>query len=58
MFDKAIDNFLTALKFIPDWLFMSKMIKKLHGTLFADYYILFFDEDTGSFIFLMMKWVY
>ena len=29
MCDKAVDDFLAALKAVPDWFITSKMIKKL-----------------------------
>ena len=48
MCDKAADDFLPALKFVPDWFVSSKMIKKLHDTLFADNDILFFGEDSSN----------
>ena len=51
MFDKAVNNFLSALKFAPDWFVTSKMIKKLHNALSADDGILSFDEDSGDFTF-------
>ena len=41
--DKAVDYFLPALKFVPDW-FTSTMIKKLLTTLYADANILYFNE--------------
>ena len=41
--NKAVDNFLQALKFIPDWFVEIKMIKKLHNALFTDDDIHFFD---------------
>ena len=48
MCDKAADDFLPALKFVPDWFVSSKMIKKLHDALFADNDILFFGEDSSN----------
>ena len=47
MCDKAVDNFLSALKFVPDWFVTSKMIKNLDDAIFSDD-ILFFDEDSGN----------
>ena len=41
MCNKAVDDFLQALKFVLDWFVTNKTIKKLH-VLFADDYILFF----------------
>ena len=42
--DKAANDFLSALKFLPDWFVTSKMIKKIDDVLFAYDDILFFDE--------------
>ena len=44
--DKAVDNFLQALKLVTDWFVTSKIIKKL-----ADDNILFLDENSGNVIF-------
>ena len=38
----SIDDFLSPLKFVPDWFVTSKIIEKRHTALFADDYILFF----------------
>ena len=51
MCDKAVDNFLPTLEFVPDWIASSKMIIMLYNALFADDDILFFDEDSGNVIF-------
>ena len=48
MYDKVVVDFLPALKFVPNWFVTSKMIKKLHNTLFTDDDILFFDGDSVS----------
>ena len=48
MCDKAVDDFLAALKFVPDWFVTSKIIKKLHNALFIDDDILFFSGDVTS----------
>ena len=48
MYDKAVDDFLPALKFVPDWFVTSKMIKRLHNALFTDDDILFFDIAFSS----------
>ena len=45
---KAVDDFLPALKFVPDWCVTSKTIKKLHNTSVTGNDILFFDEDCGN----------
>ena len=51
MCDKAVDDFLPALKFVPNWFVISKMVKKLDHVLFANDDILFFDEDSGNITF-------
>ena len=48
MCNKAINDFLRALKLVPDGLFTSKMIKNLHTALYADENVLFFDEYSGD----------
>ena len=42
MCNKAVDYFLPALKFVPDWFGASKMIKTFLNALLADDNILFF----------------
>ena len=49
--DKAVDNFLPALKFLPEWFLTSKMIKKLDDALFANDYIIFINEDFNNVTF-------
>ena len=39
---------VAALKFTPDWFVTSKMIKKLYTALYADYGLLFFDDESGN----------
>ena len=51
MCDKAVDDCLAALKFVPDWLVTSNMIKKLSTALYADENILYFNEDSGNVAF-------
>ena len=51
MCDGAVDDFLTALKLIPDWFVTSKIIKKLFIALYADENILYFNEDSGNIVF-------
>ena len=51
MCNKAVDDFLPTLKFVPNWFITSKMIKRLYNALFADDNIFFFDEDSGNVIF-------
>ena len=48
MGDEAVDDSLAALKLIPNWFFLSKMIKKLYIALYTDDCLLFFDEDSGD----------
>ena len=48
---KSVDDFLPALKFVPDWFVSSKLIKNLHSALFTDDDILFFDENSSNFTF-------
>ena len=50
MFTKFVDDFLLALKFVPNWLVTSKMIKKLLTALYVDDNILYFNEDSGDAI--------
>ena len=40
MCDRAADECLVALKFVPDWFVTSKMIKNLFTALYADENIL------------------
>ena len=42
--DEAVDDFLWALKFIPDWFVTRKMFEKFHDALNANEDLLFFDE--------------
>ena len=58
MCDKAVDDFLPALKFVPDWFVTSKLIKKLHNAPFADDYILFFVNILVMSHFLVTEWVF
>ena len=51
MCDKAFDDFLPALKFVPDSFVTSKMIKKLFTALYADDNILYFIENSGNAVF-------
>ena len=51
MCDKAVDDFLPALKFVPDSFVTSKMIKKLFSALYADDNILYFIENSGNAVF-------
>ena len=51
MRDEAVNNFLTALKLIPDWLVTSKIIKNLFTALYADENILCFNEGSSYAVF-------
>ena len=50
MCNKAIDNFLPTLKFVPDWFVTSKILEKLLTALHADDNILYFNEDFGDVV--------
>ena len=49
--DNAVDDFLAAMKLIPDSFVANKMIKKLFTALYADENILYFNEDSGNVVF-------
>ena len=51
MCDEAVDDYLAALKIIPDWLVTSIMIKKLFNALYIDDNILYFSEDSCNVVF-------
>ena len=51
MRDEAVDDFLAASTFIPDWFATSKMINNRFTALYADENILYFNEDCGNAIF-------
>ena len=36
MCDKAVDNFLPTLKFVPYWFVSNEIIKKVYSALFTD----------------------
>ena len=48
MCDEAADNWLDALKFIPDWFATSKMLGKLDNALHANDDILFYNKDLNK----------
>ena len=50
MCNKAADDFLPVLKFVPDWFVTSKIIKKLLTALYANNNILYFNEDSSDAI--------
>ena len=51
MWDKAVDDCLAALRFVPDWFVISKMIKKLFTALYADENTFYFNEDSSNVTF-------
>ena len=52
MCNKAVDNCLAALKFVPDWSVTNKLIKKLSTALYADENKLYFNEDSDNVTFI------
>ena len=56
--DKAYDDCLAALKFVPYWFITSKMIKILFIALHADENILYFREDSGNVEFICYEMVF
>ena len=48
MCDKAVNDFLPALKFVSDQFVTSKMIKKLGDILFANDDVVFINEDSNN----------
>ena len=48
---EAVDDCLTALKFVPNWFVASKRIKILLTAFYTDENILYFNEDSGDVIF-------
>ena len=51
MCDEAVDDPLAALRLIHYWFGTSRMIKKLYFALCTDENVLYFNEDSGNFIF-------
>ena len=52
MCDKAVDDFLAALKFVLDWFVTSKMLEKFDNALLGNNDILlFFNEDFNKVTF-------
>ena len=51
MCDKAVDDFLYALKFVTDSFASNKMIKELFTALYAKENILYLNEGSSSVIF-------
>ena len=51
MYNKVVDDFLPALKFVRDGFVKSKKIEKLLTALYADENMLSFNEDSGDVAF-------
>ena len=51
----VVDDFLPALKFVPDWCVTSKMIEKLDDALFANDDVILINEVSN---FWAVKWVF
>ena len=51
MYNKAADDFLPTLKFVPDWFVTSKIIKKLLTALYTYDDILYFYENSDDVVF-------
>ena len=52
MCNKAVDDCLATLRFLPEWFVTNKMIKIPFTALHADKNILYFDEDSGNVVFI------
>ena len=53
---KAVDGYLAALTFFPDWFVISKMLEKFHDALNASDGV--FDKILVKSHFLQIKWVF
>ena len=53
--NNVVDDFVSTLKFVPDWFVTSKMIKKLFTVLYTDDNILFLINIPHFFV---TKWVF
>ena len=51
MCDEAVGNSLAALKLVPNWFAISKMIKELFTALQADENMLYFNEVSDNVVF-------
>ena len=49
MCDKAGDSYLLAVKFVPDWFVLSKIIEKHDNAVFSDKNIVFGDLKSDFF---------
>ena len=50
MCDKAVDSYLLAVKFVPDWFVLSKIIEKHDNAVFSDKNIVFGDLKSDFFL--------
>ena len=58
MCDEAVNDYLAALKFVPDWLITYKMIKILFSAFYADeIYSILMKVLLMSYL-LVMEWVF
>ena len=55
MCDEAVDGSLAALKLVSDWFVTSKMIKIIYPALCADENIVYFNGDSGNFVFVCIE---
>ena len=51
MYHKAVDVFLTTLKFVPDWFVTNKMLEKLGDVVFSKDDIVFVYENSDNVTF-------
>ena len=58
IFDKAVDDSLAVLKFVPDCFVTSKMIKLLFTPLYAGQSRLYFYENSCNVVLIVMEWVF
>ena len=56
MYHKAVDIFLTILKFVPDWFVTNKMLEKLGDVVFSKDDIVFVYENSDNVTFFSMTW--
>ena len=52
MYDKTVDAYLPAVKFVPDWFATNKFLKKLDA-IFSNGYIVLVNEDSVNVTFLV-----
>lgn len=52
MYDKTVDAYLPAVKFVPDWFATNKLLKKLDA-IFSNDYIVLVTEDSVNVTFLV-----